>query len=146
MLKDDANRESCKIEFEKETEMLRKITLIALVVALSLMVVVPVAFAKRGGEGGRGGGPIIYVTSQGLYYDSIVTADPLPSRGPFQQLFPPGTNPDWPAGNTLSTEFGPGNPGHVGGRWWVDVNGNGEMDEGDRFFSCPLLGPGRESP
>ncbi len=27
---------------------------------------------------GRGDGPIIYVTSQGLYYDSIVTASQLP--------------------------------------------------------------------
>ena len=126
--------------------MLRKIALIAFVVILSLAVTVPVAFAARGGEGGRGDGPIIYVTSQDLYYDSIVTADPLPMKGPFQQLFPPGTNPDWPTGTTLSTEYGPRNPGHVGGRWWVDVNGNEEMDDSDHFFSCPLLGPGRESP
>ena len=101
-------------------------------------------YDKQGG--GRGDGPIVYVTSQGLYFDSIVTTDPLPMKGPFQQLFPPGTNPDWPEGTTLSTEFGPGNSGHVGGRWWVDANGNGEMDEGDAFFSCPLLGPGRDSP
>jgi hypothetical protein len=103
-------------------------------------------WAKRGGEGGRGDGPIIYVTDQGLYFDSIVTADPLSPHGPFQQLFPPGTNPDW-VGGTLSTEFGPRNPGYVGGRWWVDVDGNGEMDdEVDHFFSCPLLGPGRDMP
>ena len=126
--------------------MLRKVSLIMFVVVLSLTVAVPAALADRGGEGGRGDGPVIYVTSQGLYYDSIVTADPLPAKGPFQQLFPPRTNPDWPEGTTLSTEFGPGTPGHRGGRWWVDVNGNGEMDEGDHFFSCPLLGPGRETP
>ncbi|MHC4457871.1 MAG: hypothetical protein ACYS0I_12450 [Planctomycetota bacterium] len=102
------------------------------------------AWAKRGGEGGRGDGPVIFVTSQGLYYDSIVTADPLSSKGPFQQLFPPGTNPDYLNLEHLSTEYGPGNPGYVGGRWWVDVNGNGEMDDSiDHFFSCPLLGPGR---
>jgi hypothetical protein len=126
--------------------MLRKTTLIMLLVALSLMVAVPVAFAKRGGEGGRGDGPIVYVASQGLYYDSIVTADPLPWNGPFQQLFPPGTNPDWPDGTYLSTEFGPGAPGHHGGRWWVDVNGNGCQDADDHYFACPLLGPGRETP
>jgi hypothetical protein len=119
--------------------------LIAFVVVLSLAVAVPVALAVRGGEGGRGNGPIIYVVNQDLYFDSIVTADPLPMRGPFQQLFPPGTNPDW-VGPALSTEFGPGDPGHVGGRWWVDVNEDGEMNEGDHFFSCPLLGPGREEP
>lgn len=116
-------------------------------IIVSIFVAVDV-WADRGGEGGRGDGPVIYVTSQGLYYDSIVTADPLPPRGPFQQLFPPGTNPD-PLEDidTLSTEYGPGNIGYVGGRWWVDVDGNGEMDEGvDHFFSCPLLGPGRTEP
>jgi hypothetical protein len=69
------------------------------------------------------------------------------NHGPFQQLFPPGTNPDLPGFNMLSTEYGPGNAGYVGGRWWVDIDGNGEMDEGvDHFFSCPLLGPGRTEP
>jgi hypothetical protein len=69
------------------------------------------------------------------------------NHGPFQQLFPPGTNPDLPGFNMLSTEYGPGNAGYVGGRWWVDIDGNGETDEGvDHFFSCPLLGPGRTEP
>jgi hypothetical protein len=79
--------------------------------------------------------PVIYVTSQGLYYDSIVGPE-LPPYGPFQLLYmgPKG----------LQTEYGPGDPGYVGGRWWMDLNGDGEMNEGDRFFSCPLLGPGRE--
>lgn len=85
---------------------------------------------------GRGTGPVIYVTSQGLYYDSIVVAD-LPAKGPFQQLIP--------GSNGLETEFGPGEPGHLGGRWWIDINGDGVMDNGDRFFLCPLLGPGRET-
>jgi hypothetical protein len=128
--------------------MMRKIGLMVLVVVLSLVVAVPVLAGggppPRDEEGNRPR-PVIYVTSQDLYFDSIV-GPALPQHGPFQQLFPPGTNPDWPAGDTLSTEFGPGNPGHVGGRWWLDVNGNGEMDEGDAFFSCPLLGPGREIP
>jgi hypothetical protein len=104
------------------------------------------AWAKRGGEGGRGDGPVIYVTSQNLYYDSIVTADPLPPHGPFQQLFPPLTNPYLPGFDKLSTEYGPGNTGYVGGRWWVDIDGDGEMNAGDHFFSCPLLGPGRVAP
>ena len=97
--------------------------------------------------GGRPASPVVvYVTSQGLYYDSIV-GPALPQKGPFQQLFPPGTNPDLPDDfEYLSTEFGPGTPGHKGGRWWVDANGDGAMDDGDSFFSCPLLGPGRSNP
>lgn len=118
--------------------MVRKLSLITLLVVLSMSIAVPAAFATRGGEGGRGDGPVIFVTSQGLYYDSIVTADPLPQHGRFQKL------EITPAG--LQTEFGPGDQGHVGGRWWVDVNGDGEMDDGDHYFSCPLLGPGRSAP
>lgn len=85
---------------------------------------------------GRGTGPVVYVESQGLFYDSIVLAD-LPQHGRFQQL-KPGVGP-----SGLATEFGPGDHGYVGGRWWIDANGNGYMDDGDAFFLCPLLGPGR---
>jgi hypothetical protein len=84
---------------------------------------------------GRGTGPVVFVTSQGLYYDSIVVVDPLPAKGRFQQLIP--------GEDGLSTEFGPGTPGHLGGRWWIDVNEDGYMDDGDKYFLCPLLGPGR---
>jgi hypothetical protein len=87
---------------------------------------------------GRGSGPVVYVTSQDLFYDSIVLAD-LPQHGPFQLLEMGG-----PSG--LMTEFGPGDRGYVGGRWWLDVNGNGEMDDDDNYFLCPLLGPGRDEP
>ncbi len=65
--------------------MFRKVSLIMFVVVLSLVVAVPAAFADRGGAGGRGDGPVIYVTGPELYYDSIVTADPLPAKGPFQR-------------------------------------------------------------
>ena len=92
------------------------------------------AYAKER-ENGRGTGPVVYVTSQGLYYDSIVVVDSLPMHGNFQQLIP--------SENGLETEFGPGAPGHLGGRWWIDVNGDNTMDAGDKFFLCPLLGPGR---
>jgi hypothetical protein len=37
---------------------------------------------------GAAEGPVIYVESQGLYYDSILAAKELPPRGPFQQLYP----------------------------------------------------------
>lgn len=102
----------------------------------SAMVINSVAFAKER-ETGRGTGPVVYVTSQGLYYDSIVVADPLPAKGRFQQLIP--------GENGLMTEYGPGEVGHLGGRWWIDVTGDGIMNDGDHFFLCPLLGPGRET-
>jgi hypothetical protein len=78
----------------------------------------------------------VYVTSQDVTYDSIVLGT-LPPHGRFQQLH---VGPDGPY-----TEFGPGDPGYLGGRWWVDANDNGEMDEGDVYFLCPLLGKGHAS-
>jgi hypothetical protein len=110
-----------------------RIAVFALVVALAPLAGGGPAFARGAVEG-----PIIYVESQGLFYDSIVTAMELPPRGPFQQLYPCDFG--------LCTEFGPGDRGHRGGRWWVDDNENGEMDQGDTYFLCPLLGPGREEP
>jgi hypothetical protein len=101
-----------------------------LVIVLALVLAVP-AFAAGGRAGSDG---FVYVTSQDLYYDTFVAVDPLPMQGRFQLLVD-GT-----------TEFGPGDPGYLGGRWWEDLNGNGIQDEGDHFFLCPLLGPGRESP
>ena len=82
----------------------------------------------------RGSGPRVYVTGQDLVYDTIVLGI-LPMQGDFQQLEMTG-----PTG--LQTEFGPGDPGYLGGRWWVDVNLNGVMDEGDTYFLCPLMGDG----
>ncbi len=85
---------------------------------------------------GRGDGPVVYVESQGLAYDTIVLT-PLPAVGPFQRLRLGG-----PTG--LITEFGPGDQEFVGGRWWLDLNDNEVVDVGEPFFSCPLLGPGYE--
>jgi hypothetical protein len=92
--------------------------------------------AEVGARGNRPG-PVIYVVSQELYYDSIVTADPLPPNGPFQELRAGGG----PLGGDLNTDFGPGDPGYVGGRW-VETFMTGEP----HYFSCPLLGPGRVAP
>jgi hypothetical protein len=77
---------------------------------------------------------VVYVRSQGLYYDTFVVKDPLPMHGPFQLI------------ENGETEFGPGDPGYLGGRWWEDVNSNGVQDEDDHYFLCPLLPPGRETP
>lgn len=109
---------------------------LAFAVVTAACTVLATGAVAKDRETGRGTGPVVYVTSQGLFYDSIVLAD-LPARGRFQQLFP-GEGP-----SGLATEFGPGNPGYLGGRWWIDANDNGYMDEGDAFFLCPLLGPGR---
>jgi hypothetical protein len=109
---------------------------------LSLAVSSIASAAKPERTTGRGTGPTVFVTSQGLYFDSIVVVDPLPQKGRFQQLVP--------TENGLTTEFGPGDVGHLGGRWWIDVNGDGIPNqiegEEDKFFLCPLLGPGRENP
>ena len=77
---------------------------------------------------------VVYVTSQGLYYDTFVVKDPLPMNGRFQLLA------------DGQTEFGPGQPGYLGGRWWEDSNENGMQDPEDHFFLCPLLPPGRPTP
>jgi hypothetical protein len=77
---------------------------------------------------------VVYVTSQGLYYDTFVVKDPLPMNGRFQPLA------------NGQTEFGPGQPGYLGGRWWEDLNGNGVQDPDDHYFLCPLLPPGRSTP
>ena len=92
----------------------------------------PMARTVTGGRAKSTG--VVFVTSQGLYFDTFVTRDPVPMKGPFQ-LLEDGT-----------TEFGPGDPGYLGGRWWEDLNGNGLQDEGDHFFHCPLLPPGRPTP
>ena len=106
------------------------------VLAGSAMITSSAAFANNDRDSGRGTGPVIYVTSQGMFFDSIVLTD-LPMQGDFQQLVP--------TENGLTTEFGPGDVGHRGGRWWIDVNGDSVMDAGDKYFLCPLLGPGRDT-
>ena len=119
--------------------MIKKIALVALVVAISLVFAVP-AFAGDPPSGLPGGDrvrPVIYITSQRLYYDSIVGPS-LPMKDRFQKL-------EMVNGH-LQTEFGPGDHDFVGGRWWLDANGDNIMNAGDAFFSCPLLGPGREIP
>ena len=83
---------------------------------------------------GRPNAGVVFVTSQGLYYDTFVAKDPLPMEGKFQLL-----------ANGM-TEFGPGDPGYLGGRWWEDTNINGIQDENDHYFLCPLLPPGRPTP
>ncbi|MGD2045776.1 MAG: hypothetical protein PVJ80_13465 [Gemmatimonadota bacterium] len=99
--------------------------------------VAPVLAAKENVQkpstGGRGKGELgtVYVSSQGLYYDTFVSADVLPPHGRFQKL------------ENGVTEFGPGDPGYLGGRWWIDSNGNDQQDPGDTYLLCPLLGPGR---
>ena len=103
-----------------------------LTLAAVAMASVVAGFAMdRGGPHDR---PVIFVKSQGLYYDSIVVADPVPRFGPFQLL-------EMGKGG-LETEFGPGDRGYYGGRWKEDFDGDGEF----HYFVCPLLPPGRRQP
>lgn len=126
---------------------MRKTILTALVVGLLSVAMAVPAFASNGksaDSNGRAGSELTILVTGGdddpsndLIYDSIVKAD-LPMKGRFQQLIPtPGG-----VANAM-TAYGPGDHDFVGGRWWVDANGNGEMDAEDAFFICPLLGPGR---
>jgi len=50
-----------------------------------------------------------------------------------------------PGENGLSTEFGPGEVGHLSGRWQVDADEIEGMSDGDMYFLCPLPGPGQET-
>jgi len=105
----------------------------SMILVAGITLISSTAIAKSKGRGSEGA-PVVFVTSQALYYDSIALTD-LPMHGEFQQLVP--------TMHGLTTEFGPGEVGHLGGRWWIDVNGDDVMDKGDKFFLCPLLGPGR---
>ena len=116
---------------------MKALKVLGTVLISSALLASSAAFASNDRDTGRGTGPVVFVTSQGLYYDSIVVVDSLPAKGRFQQLIP--------GENGLMTEFGPGEVGHLGGRWWIDVDGSEDMNEGDMFFLCPLLGPGRET-
>ncbi|MHC4952575.1 MAG: hypothetical protein ACYTGZ_01695 [Planctomycetota bacterium] len=98
---------------------------VAAIALIALATLSEDAAANRG-DGALG---VVFVRSQGLYYDTFVTAEELPPHGRFQLL------------ENGETDYGPGDKGYVGGRWKV-ADGNG----GFRYFLCPLLGPGRENP
>lgn len=102
-------------------------------VCLGVLALAATAMSMAPGGGPRPR-PVIYVTSQGLFYDSVVTADPIPPKGRFQLL---EMGP-----NGLQTEFGKGDREYVGGRWKEDFDGDGVF----HYFVCPLLGQGRENP
>lgn len=121
-----------------EGEMIMKTLKVMGAIALlgSAMMFSSAALARGNGNSGHPEVQV-YVTSLGLYFDSIVLTD-LPQKGRFQELYM--------SENGLTTEFGPGEVGHLGGRWWLDKNSNGRMDSDDMYFLCPLLGPGRENP
>ena len=118
------------------------VSTIALAGVLTLMTSSVYAKERTKGRGAPGalGVPVIYVASQDLYYDTLLLGA-LPYNGTenFQQLEMTG-----PTG--VQTEFGPTDTDYYGGRWWVDANPNGYMDEDDVYFLCPLLGPGRTEP
>ena len=105
------------------------IACLAVVVAICFMVGMN---ADALGEGNPNPQPVVYVTGQGLFYDSVVSAKTLPPHGPFQLLYA--------CDQGLCTEFGPGDRDYRGGRWVMNPGPSAV------YFSCPLLGPGRENP
>ena len=108
--------------------MKQKLAVLAALVAIAAtLLTLKHASAQSGGRPGALG--VIYVSSQGLYYDTYTVVDPLPPKGPFQLL----------EGGV--TEFGPGDPGYLGGRWKQPTG-----DGGYHYFLCPLLPPGRPTP
>ena len=112
--------------------MKRRLVVLLVVLMMAAVAVIPACANRGNGELG-----VVYVSGQGLYYDTFVSAQELPMHGRFQKL------------ENGVTEFGPGDQGYVGGRWWIDNPDEGivgEMDEADTFLLCPLLGPGRETP
>ena len=114
--------------------MSKKITVLAAAAIVTTAAALALAMSDATSGSTARGDVVVFVTSQGLYYDSVVNG-PLPPNGPFQLL---EMGP-----NGLQTESGPGDAGYVGGRWMMDSDGDGEID---RYFSCPLLPPGRETP
>ena len=98
---------------------------------MAIVALATVAVMSERAEANRGDGAlgVVFVRSQGLYYDTFVTAEELPPHGRFQLL------------ENGETEYGPGQKGYVGGRWKMP-DGNG----GFKYFLCPLLGPGRPNP
>jgi hypothetical protein len=121
---------------EMESSVMKTCKSVTTACLLGAALVATTVVSAKDRTSGRGTGPVVFVTSQGLYYDSIVLTD-LPMKGNFQQLIP--------GENGLSTEFGPGEAGHLGGRWWIDSDEIEGMSAGDMYFLCPLLGPGRET-
>lgn len=75
----------------------------------------------------------VYVESQGLCFETFVSAETLPDNGPFQLIEPS----DICGAGSFKTMFGPGDPGYVGGRW-VRPDGT--------HFLCPLVGGGYPPP
>jgi hypothetical protein len=74
----------------------------------------------------------VYVYTQQKYYRTIVPITPSeglphPTNAPFQLVEATAT------GALFETEFGPGDQGYVGGRWYDP--------SGPYWFLCPLVGP-----
>lgn len=114
-----------------------------LVLAIAgLLVGAMAAPALARGKGNPHPTTTVYVTGQSLTYDTIVPITPdkgLPFNGKDNwQLLEMGDH-------GLQTEFGPGDPGYFGGRWFMDMDGDRQPSEGDVFFLCPLLGPGYQT-
>ena len=115
--------------------MRKALSVVGLIGLLGAGTALAVASEPTSNNGRPANGGTVYVSSQGLYYQTFVARNPLPGEGPFQLLEAGGPN------GTNQTEFGPGDAGYLGGRWKTDFDGDGVFD----YFVCPLIGPGRET-
>jgi len=106
----------------------RRLTTCLALAAIASVAVLTWTAADSRANRGDGALGAVFVTSQGLYFDTFVSAQTLPPQGPFQLL------------ENGVTAFGPGDPGYLGGRWKIP-DGEG----GYTYLLCPLLPPGREN-
>lgn len=116
-------------------------SIIAIALASTIAMTASSVYANNHSKGiGVPGKAVVYVTSQDRYFGTLLLKE-LPYNGTqnYQRL-----EFDGPTG--VQTEFGPTDTGYYGGRWWVDSNINGMMDDDDMYFLCPLLGPGSSTP
>ena len=72
---------------------------------LSVLIITVAWSGQAITQKGRPNAGVVFVSSQGLFYDTFVAMDPLPRKGKFQRL------------ENGVTEFGPGDPEYLGGRW-----------------------------
>lgn len=113
--------------------------------AIVLVITAMAALRPSLALAGRGNGPtgVIYVVNQDLFFDTIGLTD-LPVYGPFQPLCV--FLDEFGEIAFAMTDFGPGDPGYVGGRWEAFIYDVDMNLVAVRYFECPLLGPGRENP
>lgn len=117
---------------------MKKYITIGLIAVLLLSAALVAVSARGNAPGNSGKGyPVIYVTEQDKCYQSIIGPTLPYNEGNAKtfELLEMGVGP-----TGLQTKYGPTDTEYNGGKWWVDQNGNGEMDpEGPDDGNQPLF-------